>query len=250
MRIAVLSDIHGNILALDAVLADLARRDAQLVVNLGDCASGPLWPRETMERLAGLALPTVRGNCDRAVGLLNPQSLGASDRFAYDRLVNDERRFLGALPQTIAVAPGILAAHGTPHDDEAALLDTIADGRVIRDRLADIAARLGTVDDRVVLCGHSHRPDVVRLPDGPLIVNPGSVGCPAYDMAGYVSESGSPHARYAIIETRPGGEILVEMLATPYDNEAAAARAEASGRSDWAYALRFGSMPISRLLRP
>lgn len=55
MRIAVLADIHGNVLALDAVLDDLRRRGgADLIVNLGDCVSGPLWPRETMERLEAL----------------------------------------------------------------------------------------------------------------------------------------------------------------------------------------------------
>ncbi|MER9595048.1 metallophosphoesterase [Mesorhizobium sp. M0244] len=68
MRIAVLADIHGNVLALDAVLDDLRRRGgADLIVNLGDCVSGPLWPRETMERREALELPTVRGNHDRRV---------------------------------------------------------------------------------------------------------------------------------------------------------------------------------------
>ncbi|WP_292649880.1 metallophosphoesterase, partial [Mesorhizobium sp.] len=56
MRIAVLADIHGNVIALDAVLDDLQQRGgADLIVNLGDCVSGPLWPRETMERLEALA---------------------------------------------------------------------------------------------------------------------------------------------------------------------------------------------------
>ncbi|TIT30318.1 MAG: metallophosphoesterase family protein, partial [Mesorhizobium sp.] len=68
MRIAVLADIHGNLLALDAVLDDLKHRGgADITVNLGDCVSGPLWPRETMERLQALKLPTVRGNHDRRV---------------------------------------------------------------------------------------------------------------------------------------------------------------------------------------
>jgi hypothetical protein len=62
MRIAILADVHGNCLALDAVLADLTQRGgAELVVNLGDCVSGPLWPAETMERLATLDVVTVRG---------------------------------------------------------------------------------------------------------------------------------------------------------------------------------------------
>ncbi|CAH2405148.1 hypothetical protein MES4922_40086 [Mesorhizobium ventifaucium] len=77
MRIAVLADIHGNVLALDAVLDDLRQRGgADLVVNLGDCVSGPLWPRETMERLEALALPTVRGNHDRRVARDTPMPCG------------------------------------------------------------------------------------------------------------------------------------------------------------------------------
>jgi predicted phosphodiesterase len=62
MRLAALSDIHGNLPALEAVLADIGRRGVERIVNLGDIVSGPLWPRETAARLLPLALPTVRGN--------------------------------------------------------------------------------------------------------------------------------------------------------------------------------------------
>ena len=81
MRIAVIADIHGNILALEAVLADLARRGgADLFINLGDCVSGPLWPRETVERLMSLGWPTVRGNHDRRVRARSARSeMGPSD---------------------------------------------------------------------------------------------------------------------------------------------------------------------------
>ena len=73
MGIAVLADTHGNRLALDAVLIDLERRGgAERTVNLGDCVSGPLWPAETMERLATLDALTVLGNHDREVATLTP----------------------------------------------------------------------------------------------------------------------------------------------------------------------------------
>jgi Calcineurin-like phosphoesterase len=67
MRIAIFADIHGNILALEAVLTDLQSRRVDKFVNLGDCVSGPLWPRETAELLMRLSWPTVRGNHDRWV---------------------------------------------------------------------------------------------------------------------------------------------------------------------------------------
>ncbi|MDZ4355615.1 MAG: metallophosphoesterase family protein, partial [Variovorax sp.] len=65
MRIVALSDIHGNLPALNAVLADVARRGADLIVNCGDILSGPLWPAETAERLMALDLPTIAGNHER-----------------------------------------------------------------------------------------------------------------------------------------------------------------------------------------
>ena len=65
MRIAVFSDVHGNLLALEAVLADIRTRGVDSMVNLGDWVAGPLWPRETFELLAGLGIPSVRGNHDR-----------------------------------------------------------------------------------------------------------------------------------------------------------------------------------------
>ncbi|RVA33039.1 metallophosphoesterase, partial [Mesorhizobium sp. M7A.F.Ca.CA.004.10.1.1] len=88
MRIAVLADIHGNVLALDAVLDDLERRGgADLTVNLGDSVSGPLWPRETFARLEALNLPTVRGNHDRRVAA-DPadDTMWPSDVYAQERL--------------------------------------------------------------------------------------------------------------------------------------------------------------------
>jgi predicted phosphodiesterase len=243
MRIAVLADIHGNIPALEAVLGDLAERHPDMTVNLGDLVSGPLWPRETLERLAKLDVPAVRGNHDRWLATLDPAEMGPSDRYACGEISGAQRRALGALPFQLEVAPGIVAFHATPADDNAYLLDTVENGRLVRDRHAPIAERLGSVEAELVLCGHSHRADVVQLPDGPLIVNPGSVGCPAYEDETYVSESGSPHARYAIIERQRDGRFAVELLSVPYDHEAAARRAAENGRREWAHGLRTGFMP-------
>jgi hypothetical protein len=93
----------------------------------------------------------------------------------------------------------------------------------------------------VVLCGHSHQQHLIELSHGPLTLNPGSVGCPSYDDPGtdpHVSEAGSPHARYAVLTI--GEQVPAELIAVAYDWRAAAARAEANGRSEWAYGLRTG----------
>ena len=83
---------------------------------------------------------------------------------------------------------------------------------------------------------------LIQIPDGPLILNPGSVGCPSYDDPGndpHVSEAGSPHARYAVL-TIDEHQVSAEMLAIPYDWDAASAQAEKNDRPEWAYGLRTG----------
>lgn len=248
MRVAIIADIHGNILALEAVLADLAQRGgADLTVNLGDCVSGPLWPRETIERLEALGWPTVRGNHDRRVGKDPLDRMGRSDRYAHDALSADQRDRLAALPLTLAVAPSVLAFHARPDHDEKYFADSITDGRLVRAPLVAITRRLRSLEPglRVLLCGHSHRPELLRLPDGPMIFNPGSVGCPAYEdpaEPAHVSEQGSPHARYGLLDL--DAELAeFSMIAVAYDHEAAAQRADENDRPEWAHALRTGLMP-------
>jgi predicted phosphodiesterase len=242
MRLGVIADIHGNLPALDAVRADLRRRGVERVVNLGDCVSGPLWPRETIERLEALGWTTLRGNHDRWVAEQAPETMGRSDRFAFTELTAAQRRWLGALPVVADLGDGIVAFHARPGDDNRYLVEDIAGGRLVRATPRTIAERLGALHCRIALCGHSHLPGLMELAGGPLIVNPGSVGCPAYDdpdVDPHVSEAGSPHARYAILSLEHE-RIDVELIALTYPWESAATRAEQNGRPDWAFALRVG----------
>ncbi len=250
-QFAVIADIHGNVLALEAVLADIAARGITRVIDLGDCVSGPLWPAETCDRLIALGLPTVRGNHDRWVTDWPADRLGATDRFTRAALTDRHLGWLRALPPA-QVLPGALAVHGVPGDDTKYLLERASSFRLVPDAPAAIAARLGVPREgdppALVLCGHSHQPRLMRLPDdGPTVLNPGSVGCPAYQDPGdepHVSEVGSPHARYAVVSLSGGG-VSADLIAVEYDHRAAAARAEACGRSDWAHALGTGyALPL------
>jgi predicted phosphodiesterase len=137
---------------------------------------------------------------------------------------------------------GILACHGTPTDDNQNLIEEVSRRRLVRANPAAIRKRLGDGQARVVLCGHSHHQHLIQLPDGPLILHPGSVGCPSYDDPGtdpHVSEAGSPHARYAILDIAER-RVAADMIAISYDLKAAAARAEKNDRPEWAYGLRTG----------
>lgn len=246
MRLAVVSDIHGNLPALEAVLAEIARERVDAVVNLGDIVSGPLWPAETALRLRALAWPTIRGNHERQ--LLTPAARSAADAFAATRLADDDLGWLAALPATLDLGDGAWCCHGTPASDLRYLLETVtpdlgANGSpgVRAASAAEVAERLGAVDAPLVLCGHTHMPRIARS-GATLVLNPGSVGLPAFDDANphpHLMETGSPHARWALVERGAAGW-QARLCATAYDWGAAARRAEQNGRGDWADALASG----------
>jgi Calcineurin-like phosphoesterase superfamily domain len=109
MRFALVADIHGNAPALEAVLADLEHRRVDRIINLGDCVSGPLWPRETAERLMRLDWPTIRGNHDRWVTDWPLEKQYPSDAFAFRALESTQLAWLAALPATRDLGDGIFA---------------------------------------------------------------------------------------------------------------------------------------------
>ncbi len=257
MRLAAISDIHGNLPALEAVLAEIDHEAVDLIVNLGDIVSGPLWPRETAQRLMALGLPTIRGNHERQLLTLPLDHQSDTDAQARRALQADELAWLKGLPAALELDGGVLCCHGTPSSDCQYLLETPVPGfdaiaarrgdataRGLRAATVDeVLTRLGSHAGGLVLCGHSHVPRATALPGGRLAVNPGSVGLPAYDedlpLPHWV-ENGDPTARWALLERLPDGRWTAVLRATAYDHEHAARRAEANGRGDWADALRTG----------
>ena len=240
-RFAAVADVHGNLPALEAVIEDLARRRIDVVVNLGDHVSGPLWPRETARALMQLGWTHIAGNCDRQVAQIELSQLGPSDRFAAERLETAEMAWLRALPPTATPTSDVFLCHGTPHDDTKYLLEIVERSRVRLARAGEVRDRLGDVDAKLVLCGHSHVPRVVRVGEK-LVVNPGSIGLPAYahdDPYPHEMETGAPDARYAILE-RNQGEWGAELVAVQYSYSDAVRQAERQGREDWAVGLRTG----------
>ena len=202
-RIAVLSDIHGNIAALEAVVTDIKHRQVDAVLNLGDHLSGPLWPHETVQYLMRQDWIQIAGNHDRQLVSQDPKQHGLSDQYAYQFLTDRECDWLRALPTTLKLQGEISLFHGTPASDTTYLLETIEHGRGRLATPTEIGLRLGDTRSRVLLCGHTHIPRVVQLPAKMLIVNPGSVGLQAYSDDApepHVMGTGSPHARYAILE--------------------------------------------------
>ncbi len=245
MRLAVISDIHGNLLALEAVLHDITTRGVDDTINLGDWVAGPLWPRETFELLAELGIPSVRGNHDRWAVDRPDDQMPPAGRFARNALSAAQCETLHALPATLEPGEGILACHGSPTDDMVTLLEEPLEGRLAPASRATLADRLGPASSRqLVLCGHSHRQALVTGPDGCIVLNPGSVGCPAFaDVPAAANfEHRSPHARYAIL-TRRNGKWSADLIALEYDWDRAAQRAAEAGFPKWATMLATGAAP-------
>ena len=244
MRIAVVSDIHGNLPALEAVLTDLRARGADAVLNLGDSLSGPLLPLETAQFLMGQDWPTIAGNHERQVLTQGPEEWGPSDAYARSRLTAAELAWMAALPATARFGDEVFLCHGTPDSDLDSLLETLEPGGIRPATAGEVEARLGSCSAPVVLCGHTHVARAVRSRSGQLIVNPGSVGLPALHTTQpfrVVVETGSPDARYALLDRHAGGW-TASLVTVPYGHHAMAALAGARHRPDWEGALRTGYM--------
>jgi predicted phosphodiesterase len=264
MRLAFVSDIHGNLAALDAVIADMKNRHIQCVVNLGDSLSGPLLPLETADRLQNLPWLHVAGNHERQVlclpierqNLSDAYTSGQLNPFAINWLTSHadpaDPRLHTAQIWPAQLGHDVALCHGSPRSDIEYLLETPEGESARLASSAEIEERLeGRIPEHISLlaCGHSHVARTVRFSSKLLIVNPGSVGLPAYDddhpypfSKFHRIENGSPDARYAVVE-KSDGSWRCELISVPYDHETMALLAEKRDRPDWAHALRTGWMP-------
>lgn len=234
MRLAILSDIHGNLPALEAVLADIQAQGApDLYWVLGDLVAFGPWPAETLARLRALPnVAFVQGNTDRYVvtgrrplapvhspedWARMPGFLEMRDgmfRWAVERLGWEDYLFLRDLPTRLELdVPGfgrVLAFHANPLDDETNILPDTPDDQ-IRPLLSGIEARM-------VVYGHTHRP-LDRMVDGIRLVNGGSVGFPL---------DGIPQPGYALVDFQ-GNSCRVTLRRVPYDLEVVVAELERVG---------------------
>jgi predicted phosphodiesterase len=219
--VAALYDVHGNMPALDAVLADSAFARADAVVVGGDVAAGPL-PAEVLDRLAALALPVrwVRGNADREVvahfdrGDTDPSIYGPdapaerADAFTAGRITRAHRDLLASFEDVVRL-DGALYCHGSPRRDDEIITALTPEAR--------LAPMLDGVQEALVVCGHTHHQFDLRA-GAQRVVNAGSVGMPY---------QGEPGAYWLLVAD---GE--PEPRRTPYDVDAATPTLRASGFPD------------------
>jgi diadenosine tetraphosphatase ApaH/serine/threonine PP2A family protein phosphatase len=243
MRFAAIADVHGNYLALEAVIADIRAQGIEEIVDLGDMASGPLDARRTMEALMALDAVHVLGNHDRYLIDRPPEKMGSWDRPAHAQLDASHLDWLRKIPPTRVFRDKVFLCHATPANDQLYWLETVLpDGTVRMASREAIEEAAGGITQSLILCGHTHIARAVRLADGRMVVNPGSVGSPGYrDVHPYphVIEVGTPDARYAILELA-SDEWRVTFRHVPYDHQAMAALARRNGQPELASALATG----------
>jgi putative phosphoesterase len=243
MRFAAIADVHGNDLALEAVVADIRAQGIDDIVDLGDMASGPLDARTTMDALMALDAVHVLGNHDRYLIDRPPEKMGSWDRPAHAQLEARHLDWLRTIPATRVFRDQVFLCHATPNSDQVYWLETVSpNGNVRMSTREAIEQAAEGIAQSLILCGHTHIARAVRLRDGRLIVNPGSVGSPGYrDIHPFphVIEAGTPDARYAILESN-GGAWRVTFRHVPYDHEAMAALARRNGQPELAAALATG----------
>jgi diadenosine tetraphosphatase ApaH/serine/threonine PP2A family protein phosphatase len=243
MRFAAIADVHGNYLALEAVLADIRTQGIGEIVNLGDMASGPLDARRTMDALMALDAVNVLGNHDRWLIDRPPEKMGAWDRPAHAQLEAGHLDWLRTVPPTRIFRDEVFLCHATPADDNVYWLETVTpDGSVKTSPLEEIEKQAEGISQSLILCAHTHLARAVRLRDGRLVVNPGSVGSPGFSYNvpfPHRIEAGTPDARYAVFELA-SGSWRVTFRHVPYDHHAMAALARRNGDSEFASALATG----------
>ncbi len=244
MKFAVLSDIHSNVFALQAVLSHAGRRGVDQLINLGDILYGPIAPKATYNLLMTHNFVTISGNQDRQIWQSDQKAIEDNPtlQFILQDLGQEPLDWMRQLPFDYQLNEDIYLCHGTPKDDLVYLLEKVESSRpVLRDD-AEIIELLAGQTASVILCGHTHIPRTVQLSTGQIIINPGSVGLPAYtddEPCIHSMENYSPHASYVLLEKRHD-QWLVEHINVPYNVAAAAEATKLQGRDDWVHFLTTG----------
>lgn len=228
MRLALISDIHGNLPALEAVLGEIAGENIDEILCLGDVAVGPQ-PGETLDRVRELGCPVVLGNWDAYFihGFPSHESeigrqLVEMGEWWAGQLTSKQRAFIETFAEELK-RPGLVAFHGSPRSYEDFIYATTPD--------SELTQMLDGTRAPLLAGGHTHF-SMVRHFDGALFVNPGSVGLPFAKQEEVMRIS--PWAEYAIVDWHDG-LLSVDLRRTAFDVDSLLELIRTSGmpHADW-----------------
>lgn len=242
-KVAVISDVHGNLLALESVLEDIYKNNIRTIINLGDNIYGPLWPEETSLLLRKHDIIHVLGNEDEI--LFNQFPKNPTCQFVLNQISIETLTWIKSIPMIYRKENSFVAFHGTAASNHDYLIEKVTgikENEILIKSDEELKAELESIPENLILCGHSHAPNIIRLANGKQIANPGSVGLPAYDddtPSYHRIQNYSPYARYMILETN-GTDFNYELRILNYDYDTAANLAKKNKRNDWAHWLLTG----------
>jgi len=231
MRIALISDVHANFVALETALADIARARVDQIVCLGDIVCNGPQPRAVLRRLCEINMTMVLGNADEI--LFKPPQFNPSDArerkiveiilWSLGQLTADEKEIVRGFPLTREIAlehdARLLGFHGSPRANTHIIVATTPDD--------ELATMLGDQRATVLAGGHTHT-QMLRRFRGACVINPGSVGMPIERGATRAQDRRPPWSEYAIVESR-GDNLAVEFRRVPLDVGAVVRAARESG---------------------
>lgn len=207
MRIAVISDVHGNAFALEAVLKDLHAQSPDLIVNLGDQVHGKANPGRAFELQHGLGATEVLGSAEPFLTQDDPTSVWLKSQLSEEAI-----QHLLNLPLTLSVLDGeVLLCHGDLQASSGHLLWSWQRGPYLTRGFQDLREHLSGVTARVILSGHTHREGLTAIDDH-LVINAGAVSHQV---------DGDPRARWTLLEKR-NGRWLPDFRRVNYDQKEAA----------------------------
>ena len=234
MRIALISDIHGNFVALQTVLADIETARVDQIACLGDVAANGAQPREVIEKMRALGCPMVRGNTDEwflAPQKFDPHSekdrrLMAMRDWAMEKLSPADFDFMRTFQPTLQLplenGATLLGYHGSPQANTDVILATTSDD--------ELARMIGDHRATVLAGGHTHQQMLRRYLDA-FVITVGSVGMPFERGSVIKQDRHPPWSEYAIVESR-GENLAIELRRVPLDVDAVVRAARASGMPD------------------
>ncbi|MGM0471579.1 MAG: metallophosphoesterase family protein [Bacillota bacterium] len=210
MRLAIISDIHSNIYALDKILEDIQKRNVDQIVCAGDLVGYNPFPNQVIERIQSEGIETVQGNYDDAIGNSRmacgcdystdrERKIGLSSlQFTADEITEKNKEFLCSLPHKLELDLGeysLLLVHGSPRQlNEYLYADS--------PELQEVTVEL---EQDILICGHTHLP-YHRVINGKHVINSGSVGKPKH---------GNSNAVYTIVEVK-NGQVTTEFIEVAY----------------------------------
>lgn len=241
-KIAIISDIHGNSWALQSVLNDMRSKKIDQIFNLGDSLYGLLDPIGTYDLIIKNHIASISGNEDRII-IDNLKDSKNNTTLSYVRNLIDQDilNWLKNLNETL-IFDDFFLCHGTPSRDDLYLIEKVNKFGIEEKNINELKNEIDQINQKIICCGHSHIPNIIKINSNQIIINPGSIGLQAYedDIPIYHKiETKSPHAKYCIIENLDS-EYKFDFINVKYDWKKASSYAKKNNRDDWSNWLETG----------